>query len=243
MTFWILTCTIIATINAGGSPIGSLAVFSSNYLKKTADQNINNQNQYENSYNKNKFNPYNPYAGYKQYVVPRSPDADSDSESDHASIYTSNCPDKCTCKGLSIDCSNRNLIKVPENIPSNIIQVDLQGNKLTFVKNEDFSYLRSLKVLHLQNNRIEALESDVFKNLNSLERVRLNNNQITYLPDGIFKNLNSLKRLDLSFNKLKSISKQLLAPLVNINNLQIDNNQIKCIQKGSFDNLKQLSIL
>ncbi len=119
---WLLTSVIIATINAGGSPAGSLAIFSSKYLKQTNDQNKNNQNSYsyDDPYNRNKFNPY---AGYKQYIVPRSPDTEVDSDIFHASKNPNDCPSECTCKGLSIDCSNRNLIKVPENIPSNIIRV------------------------------------------------------------------------------------------------------------------------
>lgn len=42
------------------------------------------------------------------------------------SIKTSNyykCPSECSCQGLSIDCSNRRLTKVPLNIPYNVIKV------------------------------------------------------------------------------------------------------------------------
>lgn len=36
---------------------------------------------------------------------------------------TYKCPNECTCQGLSIDCSNRKLTKIPRNIPFNLIKV------------------------------------------------------------------------------------------------------------------------
>lgn len=33
------------------------------------------------------------------------------------------CPNECSCQGLSIDCSNRRLTRVPLNIPYNVIKV------------------------------------------------------------------------------------------------------------------------
>ncbi|CAF0707250.1 unnamed protein product [Brachionus calyciflorus] len=158
-------------------------------------------------------------------------------------VIGANCPIECACQGLSIDCSNRGLTKIPKDIPPNIIKIDLQGNHIEVIKYEDLSYLKSLKVLHLQDNQIETIERGSFDPLTNLERLRLNNNKLSYLPIDLFSSLKSLKRLDLSHNKIKLVPKDLFSGLNNLNNLQLDNNLIKCIEKGAFNSLINVDIL
>jgi hypothetical protein len=37
--------------------------------------------------------------------------------------FMKNCPNLCSCQGLSVDCSYRSLISVPENIPKNTVKL------------------------------------------------------------------------------------------------------------------------
>ena len=61
------------------------------------------------------YNSNNPFKNYKQYLVARS--------SNYTAYNKPDCPGQCVCKGLSIDCSNRNLVEVPKKIPFNVIRV------------------------------------------------------------------------------------------------------------------------
>jgi len=79
---------------------------------------------------------------------------------------TKSCPDECEChigrniikrNGIFLDCSNRNLTRLPDNIPSNVISLDISHNKLT-----QFSFSDAMKnyIFHLNisNNKISTLE-------------------------------------------------------------------------------------
>lgn len=101
----LILCQIFSRISAG-SAAGTLTIFSSNYLKSNKQNNIFNQ---KSSYNNS------PFKNYKQYLVARS--------SNYSAYNKPDCPNQCVCKGLSIDCSNRNLAQVPQNIPLNVIRV------------------------------------------------------------------------------------------------------------------------
>lgn len=225
-------------VASGGSPGGQFSVISSSYLKNSRDRNYNNNREGFNSINQQR--SYGSHNYYNKQYVPRSSQLALSPSNLTTYAY---CPSECICRGLSIDCSRRNLARVMGTIPANVIRADLQENQLSKILSTDFSYLTSLKVLHLQNNHIESIEDLAFANLINLERLLLNNNQITYLPGTLFLNLKTLKRLDLSHNNLKSITNQQFVSLSELNNLQLENNQIKCIEKGSFDRTNKLSIL
>jgi len=85
---------------------------------------------------------FNSITNSKHKYVPRSPSALN--ASNHNQQH---CPKDCICRGLSIDCSRKSLVNVIGSIPSNLIRVDLQENRLAKILNTDFSYLSFLKVL------------------------------------------------------------------------------------------------
>jgi hypothetical protein len=43
--------------------------------------------------------------------------------SNTAKSYGINCPNKCMCRATLVDCSNKGLVAIPENIPSDTVKL------------------------------------------------------------------------------------------------------------------------
>ncbi|XP_063912971.1 adhesion G protein-coupled receptor A3 isoform X1 [Zophobas morio] len=81
-------------------------------------------------------------------------------------------------------------------------KLDLSGNRLTELQNNQFSELPNLRRLDVSNNNIKSIELLAFAKLGSLEKLKLNQNQISTIALGTFNPLVSLKQLDISINPL-----------------------------------------
>ncbi|KAJ8049412.1 Leucine-rich repeat-containing protein 3 [Holothuria leucospilota] len=82
---------------------------------------------------------------------------------------TENNLDPCTpCKctfyygGVNVNCSNRLLYEIPENIPPNATILDLGINRLTQIPEKIFSKNAMLSTIFLHGNNIQSLGDDVF---------------------------------------------------------------------------------
>ncbi|XP_071836705.1 uncharacterized protein [Apostichopus japonicus] len=73
---------------------------------------------------------------------------------------------KCLCRKTQryyeMDCSNRSLYDVPEDIPSNVTKIDLSMNNLTSIHWNAFITATKLKALFLQNNVINSVSEEIF---------------------------------------------------------------------------------
>ena len=99
---------------------------------------------------------------------------------------------------VNVDCRSRELLRVPTYLRNNVTQLDLGGNKLSIIRENDFVNIRYLRVLILADNAISSLECRCFLNLSYLERLDLRNNEITSFTQDTFVGLESLRVLLLS---------------------------------------------
>ena len=79
------------------------------------------------------------------------------------------------------------------------------GDTLTSLKAGDFSGLSQLLNLNLFGNRLSQLPLDVFSGLSRLEGLSLAYTQLTELPEGVFSGIPRLRSLDLSGNELTKL--------------------------------------
>ena len=109
-------------------------------------------------------------------------------------IQEPNCTKPCTCYELAFDhsiyvnCSNRNLDKLPRSIPSKTSYLDLQGNNIASIG--DIAILKGhtlLKVtkVDLSGNNIRTLASYIPALLERFDQVKLNNNDLRSLPESV----------------------------------------------------------
>ena len=41
-------------------------------------------------------------------------------------VHCNECPEACACSGTTVDCYDRNLLKIPENIPQDTTRLDIR---------------------------------------------------------------------------------------------------------------------
>ncbi|XP_071038445.1 protein slit isoform X1 [Parasteatoda tepidariorum] len=153
------------------------------------------------------------------------------------------CPQVCDCKGLTVDCGNRQLKSVPRPLPKEAKRINLEGNNITVIRADDFEGLNQVQIMQLMENQIHLIEKGAFQDLVNMERLRLNNNKLRSLPDLLFSTMPNLLRLDLSNNRLIMIGKKTLRGAPLLKNLQMDNNEITCVDDVSIRMLKDMEIL
>ncbi|XP_043569760.1 leucine-rich repeat-containing protein 17 [Chiloscyllium plagiosum] len=103
-----------------------------------------------------------------------------------------------------IDCQNKGLMKVPIDIPVEVLEIDLSKNK------------------------IRQLNAKNFMNFNELETLNLSSNAIGYINPAAFAGLLRLKELDLSSNVLHNFEYGVLEHLYFIEKLVLTGNPWRC---------------
>jgi Leucine-rich repeat (LRR) protein len=75
------------------------------------------------------------------------------------------CPVECQCSDVNgtllIDCSNRNLTQIPNEIPKNVHKLNLSDNLLSHIDVNAFSELTEVREILLTNNQIDFLDNEV----------------------------------------------------------------------------------
>jgi hypothetical protein len=103
-----------------------------------------------------------------------------------------------TSIGLGADCSRRQLTRVPTDLPSEIVELDMSHNTLGVLRNDTF--------VHVPN----------------LINLRIRSAFLYYLEAGTFNKLKKLVILDLVYNILRNISKTIVLPLEQLDQLIFD---------------------
>ena len=144
-----------------------------------------------------------------------------------------------------LDCSNRNLLKVPMLDQNWTTSLDLSQNQLKNITNASFEKLQFLLILNLSYNKIFEMSSTSFRGLHSLEILDLQENKLVNLPQMIFADLRNLQWLDMSWNLFAEIPGQVMAPLLSLRYLSFLNarGNIREISLDGFEHLTNLNEL
>lgn len=173
------------------------------------------------------------------------------------------CPEECRCNSRKqVYCNNRNLARLPDNIPNDTKVLHLQDNQLvnSVELQEKLGKLKKLERLMFYSNNLDTIPKLASPNLREL---RLNNNRIKSISAGCFDDVPNLTELILDGNLLTNagIDIRVFEPLtelkrvsftnnfltefpvnlpVSLNHIFLSDNQLSYV---SFDSLKHLSNL
>ncbi|KAL1275785.1 hypothetical protein QQF64_035408 [Cirrhinus molitorella] len=127
------------------------------------------------------------------------------------------CPPECSCYGRVVQCSDKDLGKIPYGIPYNS------------------------RYILLMNNHIDSIQSKLLSEYDSMEFLVLSNNHLTdETIEGAFEGIKSLKRLYVERNLLQSIPNDLP---VTLEELRLDGNQVRVMSDAAFGHCPNLLIL
>ncbi|XP_039524382.1 extracellular matrix protein 2 [Pimephales promelas] len=127
------------------------------------------------------------------------------------------CPSECSCYGRVVQCSDKDLGKIPYGIPYNS------------------------RYILLMNNHIDSIQLNLLSEYNSMEFLVLSNNRLTDASiEGSFEGTQGLKRLYVERNLLRSIPTDLP---VTLEELRLDGNQISVMSDAAFGRCPGLLIL
>ncbi|XP_070540032.1 slit homolog 2 protein-like [Ptychodera flava] len=159
-------------------------------------------------------------------------------------IIATECPGQCLCEGTVIDCTGIGLKEIPDDIPSFVTELRLDGNEIGSIPATGlFLRLPELRKLHIRNNRISHIEDGAFIGATQLTELLLTSNKLGNLKGSMLVGLRNLKTLMLRSNRLSCIKNDTFGSLTNVRLLSLYDNQITSMMPGAFDNLKDLSTL
>ncbi|KAG2460326.1 leucine-rich repeat-containing protein 17 [Polypterus senegalus] len=131
-----------------------------------------------------------PLQGTKKPLTPSSNIKEVDSTMCHIYMFP---------KPL-LDCQNKDLKKVPADIPPEVFRIDLSRNKIKHLKAKEFLGLKDLKVLNLSSNAIQHIDMAAFTGLLHLRELDLSKNLLQHIDYGVLENLYFVQRLWLGVN-------------------------------------------
>uniref|UniRef100_A0A4W4FVT7 Wu:fc23c09 n=1 Tax=Electrophorus electricus TaxID=8005 RepID=A0A4W4FVT7_ELEEL len=165
------------------------------------------------------------------------------------------CPPACVCYGRVVQCSDKNLDKIPYGIPYNSRYILLMNNQidgiavgllpeylsmefLVLTNNRltdgsikgTFEGIPNLKRLHLERNVLQSVPADL---PSSLEELRLDGNRVEVMTEAAWAHCPGLLILSLSNNSLGSGSSPLpagvLSPLGSLRTLSLSHNRLTSV--------------
>uniref|UniRef100_A0A4W3IMB7 Toll like receptor 7 n=1 Tax=Callorhinchus milii TaxID=7868 RepID=A0A4W3IMB7_CALMI len=172
------------------------------------------------------------------------------------------CDVKHDVASVVVDCSERDLTKVPKGFPSNATNITLTINHISIITKIAFAGLNSLTEIELQCNCIPVrlgpkdricfnplqIEKGAFSSLPALKSLYLDGNQISEIPQDLPQ---TLTLLSLEVNSIFHINKENFSELQNLEVIYLGQNcyyRNPCnvsyiIENDTFSNLVSLRIL
>ncbi|XP_028452747.1 toll-like receptor 13 [Perca flavescens] len=140
-----------------------------------------------------------------------------------------------------LDCTNHELVTVPDDIPRDASIVYLSHNQLEQINRDDFRDLSKLRILSLNNNQITHVDDGSFIHLIALTRLHMAYNNFTDLTGNLFQGLSNLTMLDLSGNNIQSIHTSAFQSLSRLETMIFDSNKLQ--QVADIQPILQLPLI
>lgn len=156
----------------------------------------------------------------------------------------SDCPRLCECKWKSgkeaVYCLNANLSSVPLTLESGTQILDLTGNNLGIIKNDEFSKagLLNLQRIFVSRCKIKTVERYSFRNLINLVELDLSFNLLPAVPSHIFDSFPDLTTLKLSGNPIQRIMNDAFIHLPHLTKLELSECKIGTVESRGFSGLE-----
>lgn len=159
------------------------------------------------------------------------------------------CPTVCACKWKggkqTVECIDRALIRIPENVDPSTQVLDMSGNNLEILPRETFikAGLHNLQRVFLRNCRLGQIHDEAFKGLTNLVELDLSQNLLTSIPTATFIEISSLRDLTLASNPIQKIESNAFRPIPSLVKLDLSHCEVQMIAPQAFESLELLHSL
>lgn len=124
------------------------------------------------------------------------------------------CPCTWSATDAALSCRDLGLQSVPRDCfldhPEAVL-LDLSGNSIESLGEDDFSGLDAVEALWLSRNKISSLHSRTFRNLCALAELHLDQNALEVLPEGMLAYQPSIREFSVDNNNLIKLPLSLFA--------------------------------
>ncbi|KAK6635978.1 hypothetical protein RUM43_009630 [Polyplax serrata] len=159
------------------------------------------------------------------------------------------CPSVCSCKWKggkqTVECVERALITVPENIDGETQVLDMSGNNLQIIPTETFykANLTNLQKVYLRSCKIGQIGERAFRGLTNLIEIDLSHNLLTAVPSGTFEDTPFLRYLSLNNNPIQKIESNAFGTVLGVAKIDLSHCEIQNISPKAFDKVESLEWL
>lgn len=161
----------------------------------------------------------------------------------------SSCHSVCACKWKggkqTVECIDRALITIPDDLDTSTQVLDMSGNNLQILPRDTFIRigLVNLQKVYLRNCRLGQIDGEAFNGLTNLVELDLSNNLITAVPSAILAYIPSLRDLTISGNPIQKIDSHVFKATHTLNKLDLSHCDIQTIAPDAFTGLTSLTLL
>lgn len=162
-----------------------------------------------------------------------------------AQMLLSDCPRLCECKWKSgkesVICFNANLSVVPLHLDRGTQVLDLTGNNIIAIRNDEFSQagLLNLQKIYVARCKIKTLERFAFRHLINLVELDLSYNLLQVIPSHVLSSIPELRELRLSGNPIEQISNEAFIDVGELTRLELNDCKITHIERYAFKGLEK----
>ncbi|XP_034942753.1 leucine-rich repeat-containing protein 4C [Chelonus insularis] len=159
------------------------------------------------------------------------------------------CAEECTCKWKggkrTVECVNRSLTSIPDQIDPETQVLDASGNDIRVLPSNIFIRvsLTNLQRLYLRDCRMHQIDKDALAGLTNLVELDLSNNRLTAIPSASLAKAPFLRDLSLAYNPLQRVVAQAFHTTPNLVKLDLSHAQITELEANGFRGLESLETL
>lgn len=159
------------------------------------------------------------------------------------------CQTVCACKWKggkqTVECIDRALITIPENIDANTQVLDMSGNNLQILPRDTFirAGLVNLQKVYLRNCRLGQIDNEAFNGLTNLVELDLSHNLLTTIPSASLVHIPSLRDLTLASNPIQKVDSHIFKATHSLTKLDLSHCDIQTIAPDAFKGLTSLHSL
>uniref|UniRef100_UPI00398ED34E leucine-rich repeat-containing protein 52 n=1 Tax=Pristiophorus japonicus TaxID=55135 RepID=UPI00398ED34E len=159
-------------------------------------------------------------------------------------MLAAECPPKCICEQLKVNCRDKDLKIFPKDLPLNTRLLDVAGNGISEINSLELSLLSDLVHLDCSNNAISEISNLDFLSVVKLVYLDLSHNRLSIIDGMTFESLTNLIVLKLNDNpELKEIESDAFKKNLGLREINLSNNALSYLNTTTLKKLEGLKVI